>query len=231
MDRPIIALQTLDCDRSVLKLEVNSQSSRTDQIFRIDFHAFIITSVKYHLKLFSAKFLLPIISLKWTLFNYLLSDATRLPECCCYVLLGITLLTVQLVYFFATLPGSSGGLVGDGWGELGNSSAASGSSDTVGMVWELLFLFCLYFFVPALPISMLTPLFLLAYSVYLCYFFLAVPMSSVRKKTYAWVPHYLQQYWIVLSFWFGLIFAFQKLNYNNNRNTAYSFYFNCSSEQ
>ena len=34
--------------------------------------AFIITSVKYHLKLFSAKFLLPVISLKLTLCNYLL---------------------------------------------------------------------------------------------------------------------------------------------------------------
>ena len=33
---------------------------------------FISTSLKYHLKLFSAKFLLPVISLKWTLSNYLL---------------------------------------------------------------------------------------------------------------------------------------------------------------
>ena len=34
--------------------------------------AFIINSIKYHLKLSSAKFLLPLISLKWTLYNYLL---------------------------------------------------------------------------------------------------------------------------------------------------------------
>ena len=34
---------------------------------------FNITSVKYHFKLLSAKFLLPMISLKWTLYNYLLN--------------------------------------------------------------------------------------------------------------------------------------------------------------
>ena len=47
------------------------------------------------------------------------------------------------------------------------------------------------FFVPALLISKLTPLFLIVYSVSLSYFILGVPMSSVREKTYSRVPHYL----------------------------------------
>ena len=51
--------------------------------------AFIITSVKYHLKLSSGKYLLPMISLKCTLYNYLLYGAdhglknnTRLTRFC-----------------------------------------------------------------------------------------------------------------------------------------------------
>ena len=39
--------------------------------------AFIITSVKYHLKLLSAKFLLSMISLKRTFYNYQLYDETE----------------------------------------------------------------------------------------------------------------------------------------------------------
>ena len=45
--------------------------------------AFIITSVKYHLKLLSAKFLLPMISLKWTLYNYILYGYTRSLQWSC----------------------------------------------------------------------------------------------------------------------------------------------------
>ena len=66
MRAPITALQTLECDWSVHKfIEVNfSKLTDNHQIIRNDFVAWIITSVKYHLKLLSAKFLLRMISLK-----------------------------------------------------------------------------------------------------------------------------------------------------------------------
>ena len=83
MDGPITALQTLECDRSVHKfIEVNfSNLTESNQIFNNDFVAFIITSVKYHLKLLSANFFLSMISLKWALYNYLLnSQCLRIRE-------------------------------------------------------------------------------------------------------------------------------------------------------
>ena len=66
MDEPIIALQTLDSEWSVHKsIEVNLSKLRTTTKFSgMTLIAFIITSVKYHLKLLNAKLLLPMISLK-----------------------------------------------------------------------------------------------------------------------------------------------------------------------
>ena len=86
-------------------------------------------------------------------------------------------------------------------------------------------------FLPALSISMLTLLFLLVYPVSLSYFILAVTMSSSgRNFLHKFRTSWINAEWYLL-FCFGIIFAFQKLNYNNNNsNTAYSFYFNCSSE-
>ena len=67
MDGTITALQTLDCDWSVYKFieVIFSKLTDNNQILRNDFDfTFIITSVKYHLKLLSVKFMLPTISLK-----------------------------------------------------------------------------------------------------------------------------------------------------------------------
>ena len=61
----ITAFQTLDCDWAPYKfIEVNfPKLTDSNQIFRIDF-VFINTSVKFHLKLSSTIFLLPMIFLK-----------------------------------------------------------------------------------------------------------------------------------------------------------------------
>ena len=66
MDGPITTLQTLDCDWSNHKfIEVDfSKLTDSNQFSGMTLIAFIITSVKYHLKLLSAKFLLPMTSLK-----------------------------------------------------------------------------------------------------------------------------------------------------------------------
>ena len=81
MDWPITALQTLDCDWSVNKfIEVNFwMLTENNLIFRNDFDC-----IHYHLcKILSQIieynfFLLPMISLKWTLNNYLLNGITDL---------------------------------------------------------------------------------------------------------------------------------------------------------
>ena len=77
MDLPITALQTLDCDWSVDKfIEVNfSKLTDNNQIITNHFDCIHYHLCKY-LKLLSAKFLLPMISLKWTLYNYTYSMVT-----------------------------------------------------------------------------------------------------------------------------------------------------------
>ena len=59
MEQPITALQTPGCDWLIHKfLEVNfSKLTDSNQIFRNDFVAFIITYAKFHHKLLSALFL------------------------------------------------------------------------------------------------------------------------------------------------------------------------------
>ena len=67
MEGPITALQTtLDCDWSPHNfIEVNfSKLTDRKELLGMALFAFIITSVKYHLKLLSSKFLLPMISSK-----------------------------------------------------------------------------------------------------------------------------------------------------------------------
>ena len=79
--------------------------------------------------------------------DVLIIDATRLQECYCHVLLGITLITFLLVYFCCPPPMEQ-------WKDYGRwvrlvrySSAALGSSGLIGLVglvrpWlEILFLF------------------------------------------------------------------------------------------
>ena len=72
---------------------------------------FIITSVKY-LKLLSAKFSLPIISLKWTLYNYLLPTLYNyllptlynylLPTLYNYLLFGLINIFRSIFYYLIT---------------------------------------------------------------------------------------------------------------------------------
>ena len=114
--------------------------------------------------------------------------------------------------FSCPLPGSSGWIAGVGLGWLDNSSAASGSSGPVGMVGlvgpcqNFLFLFRFFFLARCIYFHAQSSLPLCL----LCFFVLFHTCCSheqLRERT-----------------------NLQKLNYNNNSNTAYSFYFNCSSE-
>ena len=74
MEGPITALQTLACDWSLNKfIEVNfSKLTDSNQTLSIDF-----VCIHYHLSKISSRFILlsskfspPMVSLKWTLYNY-----------------------------------------------------------------------------------------------------------------------------------------------------------------
>ena len=81
MARPITALQILNFDWSPNKfLEVTLSKLRDSTKFSgLTLFSFITTSVKFHLKLLSAKFWIP--SLKWTLYYYLLYATTTYSKC------------------------------------------------------------------------------------------------------------------------------------------------------
>ena len=163
----------------------------------------------------------------------LIIDATLFQECYCHALLSFTLISVLLVYFLAP---SRDWMDFGGWVRLVRYPLLRGVAASWGW-WAWLdrartfcFLFRFCFLVRSIcfhahsSLPLCLPGFFELFHAYCSH-------EQFREKTFAWVPHYLYQYWMVFDFCFGLIFAFQELNYNNNNsNTAYYFYFNCSSE-